>query len=182
MTEDTQLPKRQHSRTKSSHSDVGRDHKDPTTRPNLARTRSRKKAESTTSDEATAAFVRRILCGHHINSGVTNESGKAKGTPPGLEELLPPLTSSDRIDLQLYALIAIIIKDFVQTWYSKITPDQQFTDEVIQIIAHCTRGLEQRLRHVDLEALLFDEIPSVLDAYVKGKPLVYQRLRPLRPV
>lgn len=169
MTENIQLPRRQHSRTKSTTSALGSDHKETSTRPRLPRTQSRKKIESTTSDEATAAFVRRTLCSGQIHPGVANESGKAKATPPGLEELLPPLTSSNKIDLQLYALIAIIIKDFVQTWYSKITPDQQFTDQVIQVIAHCTRGLEQRLRHVDLEALLFDEIPILLDAHAKGR-------------
>lgn len=176
MTEDTQLPKRQHARTKSTTSDLETDHRDSPSRPRLSRTHSKKKSESTSSDEATAAFVRRVLCGHHIRSGVASEGGKAKAPPPPLEELLPPLTSSNKIDVQLYALIAIIIKDFVQTWYSKITPDQEFTDEVLQIIAHCTRGLEQRIRHIDLEALIFDEIPAVLDAHIVGESLVLWKL------
>ncbi|KAL1797862.1 hypothetical protein ACET3X_004468 [Alternaria dauci] len=80
--------------------------------------------------------------------------------------MLPPLTSSNEVDLQLYAIISVIIKEFVQTWYSKITPDQVFVNEVIQIIAHCTRGLEQRLRKVDLESLLLDEIPELLEAHL----------------
>ena len=55
------------------------------------------------------------------------------------------------------------------TWYAKITPDQTFVEEVVKIIAHCTRGLEQRLRKIDLEALIFDELPELLDAHVKGE-------------
>lgn len=72
------------------------------------------------------------------------------------------------MDLQLYAFIAIIIREFVQTWYAKITPDQVFVEEVVKIIAHCTRALEQRLRKVDLESLLFDELPELLEVHVQG--------------
>lgn len=56
----------------------------------------------------------------------------------------------------------------MQTWYGKITPDQTFVEEIVRIIAHCTRALEQRLRKVDLESLLFDELPELLEAHVKG--------------
>lgn len=72
------------------------------------------------------------------------------------------------MDLQLYAYISIIIRDFVQTWYGKITPDQTFVEEIVRIIAHCTRALEQRLRKVDLESLVFDELPELLQAHVQG--------------
>ncbi len=71
--------------------------------------------------------------------------------------------------MQLYALIAIIIREFVQTWYNKITPDQVFVEEVVKIIAHCTRALEQRVRQVDLESLLLDELPELLEVHIEGK-------------
>jgi len=116
-----------------------------------------------TSDQATAAFIRRTLCSHNVLLG-NGERGRS--TPRPIEEVLPPLTSSNEVDLQLYAIISVIIKDFVQTWYSKITPDHVFVNEVIQVIAHCTRALEQRLRKVDLEALLLDEIPELLEAHL----------------
>ena len=93
---------------------------------------------------------------------------KGRATPTPIEELLPPLTSRNDVDLQLYAIIAIIVRDFVQNWYNKITPDEAFVAEIVQIIAHCTRALEQRLRKVDLESLLFDEIPELLDNHVQG--------------
>lgn len=110
----------------------------------------------------TTLLVRRILCPQHLD--------KAKTAPPPLEDLLPPLTSRNDVDLQLYALIAIILREFVQNWYNKITPDETFVAEIVQIIAHITRTLEQRLRKVDLESLLFDEIPSLLDQHVTGQP------------
>jgi hypothetical protein len=78
------------------------------------------------------------------------------------------LTSSNEVDLQLYAFIAIIIREFVQVWYAKITPDPYFVEEVVRIIAHCTRALEQRFRKVDLESLLLDELPDLIETHVQG--------------
>jgi hypothetical protein len=115
------------------------------------------------SDKATAAFIRRTLCAQHALAGAAGRST----TPRPVDELLPPLTSSNEIDLQLYAILAVILKEFVYAWYSKITPDYIFVDEVIHIIAHCTRALEQRIRKVDLEAVLLDELPQLVDTHVK---------------
>ncbi|CAN9393463.1 unnamed protein product [Alternaria alternata] len=134
-------------------------HTRATTRP----TETQKTQVDTASDKATAAFIRRTLCSHNVLLG---NGEKARSTPRPIGDVLPPLTSSNEVDLQLYGIISVIIKEFVQTWYSKITPDQVFVNEVIQIIAHCTRGLEQRLRKVDLESLLLDEIPELLEAHL----------------
>lgn len=112
------------------------------------------------SERATLFLIRRTLC--------SQLGDKGRSTPAPIDEILPPLTSSNEVDLQLYALIAIIIREFVQTWYGKITPDQVFVEEVVKIIAHCTRALEQRLRNVDLESLLFDELPELLEVHVQG--------------
>jgi hypothetical protein len=79
------------------------------------------------------------------------------------------LTSSNDVDLQLYALIAIVVKDLVQGWYGKVTPDQGFVEELVRIVAHCTRALEQRLRRVDLEVLIFDEVPELVENHILGK-------------
>lgn len=111
-----------------------------------------------TDDRATTALIRRILCPQASSYGAT--------TPRPLQELLPPLTSSNEVDHQLYALIAIIIREFVHSWYAKITPDRAFVDEILQLIAHCTRALEQRLRRVDIAELLLDELPSLVEAHV----------------
>jgi hypothetical protein len=120
----------------------------------------------TTSDKATAAFIRRTLCSQDVLLGNGEKGGT---TPRSIDELLPPLTSSNEVDLQLYGIIAVIIKEFVQTWYSKITPDHEFVNDVVQVIAHCTRSLEQRLRKVDIEGLLLDEIPGLLEEHLIGR-------------
>jgi len=138
-------------------------HKSAPASRSLSRTGQPTKTSSNTgqtdgaNDKATASLIRRILCPQATSLG---SDQRERGSPRPLNELLPPLTSSNEVDLQLYALISIIIKEFVYSWYSKITPDHVFVDEVIQIIAHCTRALEQRLRRVDIDALVLDEIPA----------------------
>lgn len=93
---------------------------------------------------------------------------ETRATPRPIEGILPPLTSSNEVDVQLYAIVAIIFKDFVNSWYSKITPDRTFIDEVIQIIAHCSRALEQRFRQIDVTELLLDELPVLVERHIHG--------------
>ncbi|KAK4697594.1 hypothetical protein P7C71_g506, partial [Lecanoromycetidae sp. Uapishka_2] len=136
----------------------------PTT-PQLSRPSSRSRQPSPArsagatdvSDKATAALIRRVLCPQN------------HGDHRPINELLPPLTSSNDVDLQLYAIIAVVVKDLVQSWYGKITPDQSFVEEVVRIVAHCTTQLESRLRTIDLEVLVFDEIPALIEGHVNGQ-------------
>ncbi|KAL8823143.1 MAG: hypothetical protein Q9191_006133 [Dirinaria sp. TL-2023a] len=138
-----------------------------TTPPRLSRPSSESRNSSRAPTQATStdgvdktirALIRRVLC-PNTHTGATE--------PRSVNELLPPLTSSNEIDLQLYAIIAIIVKELVYSWYGKITPDQGFVEEVVSIIAHCTRAIEGRIRSVDLEALLFDEIPELIENHVR---------------
>jgi PXA domain len=114
-----------------------------------------------TSAKATATLIRRVLG--------PQTTVDPRSSPRTIEDILPPLTSSNEVDLQLYAIIAIVVKDFVQVWYSKITPDHVFVEEVVHIIAHCSRAVEQRLRRIDVEELIFDEIPALVEAHILGK-------------
>ena len=136
--------------------------KEPLSRPQtpISRQNTRPLSSDPVSERATLSLIRRTLC--------SQLGDKGRSTPAPIDELLPPLTSSNEVDLQLYAFIAIIIREFVYTWYAKITPDQIFVEEVVKIIAHCTRALEQSLRKVDLESLLFDEFPDLLEVHLQG--------------
>ncbi|PYH43242.1 PXA domain-containing protein [Aspergillus saccharolyticus JOP 1030-1] len=130
-------------------------------RPQLSKTPTRDDTASATSDKATVALIRRVLCPQPGNHG-------SASTPPPLEELLPPLTSSNELDRQLYALLAIVVKEFVLSWYSKITADQVFINELIQVIAHCTRALEQWIRETDVAQLVLDEIPALIETHISS--------------
>ncbi|KAK7422345.1 hypothetical protein QQX98_001624 [Neonectria punicea] len=128
-------------------------------RPAAARRSNRPAPTDPLSDRATSLLIRRTLCSRQLG-----DKGRDAVVP--IDELLPPLTSRNDMDLQLYAFLAIILREFVQSWYSKVTTDENFVAEVIHIIAHCSRALEQRFRKVDLESLLLDEIPDLLDRHI----------------
>ncbi|KAL8854865.1 MAG: hypothetical protein Q9221_000371 [Calogaya cf. arnoldii] len=113
----------------------------------------------TASEKVNVALIRRVLC--------PQQTSIADDTWP-IDELLPPLSSSNEVDLQIYTIIAIVVKELVYSWYGKITPDQAFVEEVVRIIAHCTRAVEGRLRKIHLESLLLDEIPDLVEAHVLG--------------
>ncbi|KAM0515231.1 hypothetical protein ACHAPE_006187 [Trichoderma viride] len=114
------------------------------------------------SDRATLSLIRRTLCPQQLG-----DKGRDAQLP--IEELLPPLTSRNDVDLQLYAFLAIIMREFVQSWYGKITTDETFVPEILHIIAHCTTALEQRFRELDMESLLLDEIPELLDRHATAR-------------
>ncbi|KAM0447129.1 hypothetical protein ACHAQK_000676 [Fusarium lateritium] len=111
------------------------------------------------SDRATSLLIRRTLCASQLGD-------KSRDAQVPIDELLPPLTSRNDVDLELYAILAIVLREFVQSWYSKITTDEHFIAEILHIIAHCSRALEQRFRKVDLESLVLDEIPDLLDKHI----------------
>jgi hypothetical protein len=128
-------------------------------------------------DRATINYIKRILC-----QDVSLRQAQNKHAATGIDAnpvgtLLPPLTSSNEIDVQLYAIIAVILSQFVQAWYNKITPDQEFVTEIVHIIAHCTRAVEERLRQVDLEELLLDELPDLVIRHTDGKCALLSGMR-----
>jgi hypothetical protein len=142
--------------------------------PNL-RGRSDASTTDSTSERATLALIRRTLVADGNNGTDTRLS------PAPIEGVLPPLTSSNDVDVQLYAIVAIVVKDFVNSWYSKITPDRSFVDEVIQITAHCSRALEQRIRQVDVTELILDELPVLVENHIAGEQRV-DRGKVLSPI
>lgn len=113
-------------------------------------------------ERATVQLIRRVLLPAQHSDQLTAAT---------LLGQLPPLTSSNELDLQVYALLAIVLRDYVQAWYSRITPDDEFVGEIVHIMAHITTAMEQRMRKVDWESLLLDEIPELLEQHVWGRLL-----------
>lgn len=111
-----------------------------------------KPAADVLSPRATTLLIRRALAPH------------TSALAP-LADVLPPLTSSPATDTQLYALLAIILRDYISTWYARITPDTSFLDALLELIAHATHALEARARAVDWLNLLLARLPAHLDAW-----------------
>ncbi|ODQ64977.1 hypothetical protein NADFUDRAFT_51576 [Nadsonia fulvescens var. elongata DSM 6958] len=93
-----------------------------------------------------------------------------------LFDALPQPTAYPDVNLQWYALVSLVVREFIKSWYSKISNDKDFVDEVINILVKITRQVESRLCDVDFETFLLDTLPAVLDAHVADYRLAKSRV------
>ncbi|KAH7912563.1 PXA domain-containing protein [Hygrophoropsis aurantiaca] len=85
--------------------------------------------------------------------------------PPGSN--LPPLFASllcpPELNEEAYDFLALALRAFVNTWWSKITRyDKELLPEIASIITLVVRRLEARLLAVDLSQVVFSDIPALL--------------------
>lgn len=81
---------------------------------------------------------------------------------------LPPLTSSNDLDIRLYALFSLLINDFIFGWYENslnLGEKDNFTKELIFIFAHISRNLQERINksHNDFIRLIITDLPYLLN-------------------
>ncbi|KAJ1957730.1 hypothetical protein EC988_000680 [Linderina pennispora] len=74
--------------------------------------------------------------------------------------------SSPRVNESVGRLFALIIRDFVQEWYGKITDDQEFTGEVAQQLVLVANEIERRVRKVDWVQFILFEVPDIVNLHV----------------
>ena len=67
----------------------------------------------------------------------------------------------------MYGVIAYAIRDFVAQWYGRFTHDHSLVEEVILVLSHVFRGCEERIRILDLDALILDDIPVLLWNHIR---------------
>lgn len=86
---------------------------------------------------------------------------------PGSNDDLPPLLATQslppEITAELYDFIALALRAFVNTWWTKITRyDKEFLPHINKILRHVIGRLEERLVAVDLAPLVFQDIPTIV--------------------
>lgn len=81
--------------------------------------------------------------------------------------LLPELTQSDPVNVQLYALIGLLLKQFVQSWHSLITNDKTFLHEILETLANITHKIENRLTLLDFNEIIMNELPMLIQSHVE---------------
>lgn len=89
--------------------------------------------------------------------------------PPPLQPLrILHSASHSTLDPLLLDLIALICREYIQSWYSRISPDRDrlFVTHVAAILIHLVQALEVRLAHVDLVELVVLDLPALLDRHV----------------
>lgn len=79
---------------------------------------------------------------------------------------LPSLSSSANVDTQLYALIGLLFKSFINRWYNNITDDQKLIADVLKLISHLIKEIEIRLKRLNILSLLLDDVPYLLDNHL----------------
>jgi hypothetical protein len=61
---------------------------------------------------------------------------------------LPHLTSSDMVNVQLYALLGVVLRQFVQSWHNAIVEDDTFVFTILETLSKTIREVEQRVSKV----------------------------------
>lgn len=89
------------------------------------------------------------------------------------ERNLPPLTSSNDLDVRLYALFALLLHNFVYEWYTKslkLGSRDEFTKELVFLFAHISRNLQERINSADDEfiRLIVTDIPYLLEKHFES--------------
>ncbi|KAG0364559.1 hypothetical protein BGZ54_007376 [Gamsiella multidivaricata] len=81
-----------------------------------------------------------------------------------LREPVPQLLNQPHPDLdaEAYHFLALLVRDFIQTWYSSFSSDPQFVTSIVNVIIDAARKLEHRCQEVDWVELLLQEVPEVL--------------------
>lgn len=85
--------------------------------------------------------------------------------PPDAD--LPPLllspAAAPELNAELYDFIALALRAYVNTWWTKITRyDKEFLPEITRILTVVMRTLEARLVATDLSPLVFRDLPTLL--------------------
>lgn len=88
---------------------------------------------------------------------------------------LPALSSADEVNVELYALFGLVVRQFVLSWYLGIVDDLAFAGDIVAVLAHSARLVEERLARTDFYAVLFDEIPMIVEMHVQDFRVVQER-------
>ncbi|KAI0724358.1 PXA domain-containing protein [Cerioporus squamosus] len=83
---------------------------------------------------------------------------------------LPPLllspAAAPELNAELYDFIALALRAYVNTWWSKITRyDKEFLPEITRILTVVMRTLEARLLATDLSPLVLRDLPTLLNQH-----------------
>ncbi|KAG8864251.1 hypothetical protein FRB96_006072 [Tulasnella sp. 330] len=79
-----------------------------------------------------------------------------------------PLSDPDLIRLndQIYNFLALALRAFVLSWWSRLTPrDRDFLPQITIVLQHVIRTLHQRLQRADLAQMILVSFPALLQQH-----------------
>ncbi|KAJ2601361.1 hypothetical protein H4R99_000199 [Coemansia sp. RSA 1722] len=84
--------------------------------------------------------------------------------------------TSAKVNNSVSRLVSLILRDFVDEWYQKITDDKEFISEVSTQIMMVVNEIEKRCRRVDWVQFLLFEAPDILHLHVRDARQCMARL------
>lgn len=77
------------------------------------------------------------------------------------------LTSSKSANQELCKIISLLMRDFIASWFSNLTQDQELYLELIKVISYLIQEFERRCCRVDWVTLLTQDLPSILTNHLR---------------
>lgn len=90
---------------------------------------------------------------------------------------LPRLRCSEGVARELYALVGVLLRQFVRSWHTEIIDDSKFINELVEAIAEIANLLTERLQNVDIDNLILDDIPCLLDMHLSDYRQSVEKMR-----
>ncbi|KZV76974.1 hypothetical protein PENSPDRAFT_568653 [Peniophora sp. CONT] len=79
---------------------------------------------------------------------------------------LPPLLDNAALDAELYDLLALALRAFVNPWWTRLTRyDRSFLPHITVILTHVIRAIAARAKQADWATLTYVTLPSLLNQH-----------------
>ncbi|KAJ2855713.1 hypothetical protein GGI22_004038 [Coemansia erecta] len=88
----------------------------------------------------------------------------------------PFVAASVHVNASVSRLVSLILRDFVEEWYAKVTDDKEFLGEVSAQVLQLTNELERRCRRVDWVRFVLFELPEIIHLHVRDSQQCTARL------
>ncbi|KAJ2826440.1 hypothetical protein IWW50_002358, partial [Coemansia erecta] len=106
---------------------------------------------------------------HRIGSRAPTRASYAGSKPQFIK-------SSAIVNASVQRLVTLIIRDFVEEWYEKVTDDKEFTAQVAGQLSQVTNEIEKRCRKVDWVQFVLFELPEIVHLHVRDAQQCFARL------
>lgn len=87
---------------------------------------------------------------------------------PASASPLFPLATPDHVQLndQVYRFLALALRAFVLTWWSKLSPkDKEFLPQITKVVQHVVKNVQERLDEEKLTEMLLVDIPVLVQRH-----------------
>ncbi|KAJ2335960.1 hypothetical protein GGI00_001087, partial [Coemansia sp. RSA 2681] len=86
------------------------------------------------------------------------------------------VTTSTKVNQSVSRLVSLIMRDFVQEWYEKVTDDREFLGEISMQLMLVVNEMEKRCRQIDWVQFILFEVPDIVHLHIKDSHQCMARL------